>query len=87
MAANKDKNVSIIRDIHLLSALLTLDPGLRYSPRAADNGKIHFEVHGTIADTLERLHAGESAPLVQYMANLKKLHSLIFDLKNGREQH
>ena len=87
MATNIDKNVSIIRDIHLLSALLTLDPGLRYSSRTASNGKIHFEVHGTITDTLERLHAGEAAPLVQYMTNLKKLHALIFDLKNGREQH
>jgi hypothetical protein len=84
MGMNQENSFSLVKDIYLLSALLTYDPNLKFCPRMGVNGKVFFEVRGQIADKIERLHSGEAAPLDLFISNLKKLHSTIFDMKNRR---
>ena len=84
MGMIQEQNISLVKDIYLLSALLTYDPSLKYCPRMGGNGKVFFEVRGSIADKIGRLHSGEAAPLDLFISNLKKLHSAIFDMKSRR---
>ena len=73
--------MTVIEDTYLLAALLTFAPGLSYVPRRNADGRISFVVTGRIADEMGRLYAGESAPLKDYIANLKALRAKIFALK------
>lgn len=82
----KSQTLSIIEDTYLLAALLTFDPSISYYPKKDSTGNVSFEVKGKIADKMELLYAGETAPLKTYIANLKSLRSAIFALKNSRDK-
>lgn len=79
----KNQNTSIIEDTYLLAALLTLDPSITYFPKRDKLGNVSFEVTGKISDKMGQLYSGEMAPLKTYIANLKRLRSAIFALKNS----
>ena len=78
----KNNNTSIIEDAYLVAALVTLDPNVVYYPILNKTGRVAFEVKGVISDKLERLYAGETAPLEAFIGNHKKLRAAIFKLKN-----
>jgi len=80
-----EKNMSFpesqIIESHILAALLTYEPHTEYSPFMGADGRVYFKVYGSFQESIERLYAGESASLLEFMANLKRLRDIIFNLK------
>lgn len=72
---------SQIIESHILAALLTYEPHTEYTPFMGADGRVYFKVYGSFQDTIDRLYAGESAPLLEFMDNLKKLRDIIFNMK------
>ncbi len=91
MASTWCKNMSFpepqIIESHILAALLTYEPHTEYSPYMGADGRVYFKVYGAFQETIDRLYAGESAPLLEFMANLKKLRDIIFTMKFDKKFH
>lgn len=74
-----------IDDPTIAAAVITINKGLRATPFKNSNGRVAFELNkDDLSDEIRRIYAGESAPLRDYMRNLKELRSAIFSLKTSR---
>jgi hypothetical protein len=82
----KNRRTFIIEDACLVAALITFDQNTVCSPVVSCSGRVAFEVRGDIANNLERLNAGEPAPLDLFIGNLKQLQASVSDLRNRGER-
>jgi hypothetical protein len=77
------ENISVIEDTYLLAALLTFDPSISCIPIWNENGKVVFEVEGSISEGMRRYFSGEPAPLSVYTSKLKYIRSSIFSMRKS----
>lgn len=74
-----------IDDSTIAAAIITLNTNLQAIPFKNGNGRVAFEIDkDDLSDEYSRIYAGESAPLRDYIRNLKELRAAIFSLKNSR---
>jgi len=74
-----------LEDPALVAALTTINPQITVIPVRTPNGRIAFDLSkNDLTEEISRLHGGESAPLRDFIKNLKELRSTIFTLKDSK---